>query len=145
MRLAHAAWLEMLWCAIADVELWKPPELFEYTSVSGYTIHGMMYTPAGLDANKKYPVVLYVYAGPHVQLATNTYKTMRFIYLLWSSAISCISLSNVLYVMYEVPIQCCDTVLCNREGMPKNLYIGISESFLFGRFFATLPDPRVDM
>jgi len=45
-------------------------------------MYGMMYTPAGLDTNKKYPVVLYVYAGPHVQLATNSYKAMRFTYRL---------------------------------------------------------------
>jgi len=51
--------------------------LFEYPSASGYTMHGMMYLPAGLDVNKKYPLVLYVYAGPHVQLATNSYKTVR--------------------------------------------------------------------
>lgn len=65
----------------SDVELWKPPELFEYTSISGFTMYGMMYTPVGLDTNKKYPVVLYVYAGPHVQLATNSYKAMRFLRL----------------------------------------------------------------
>ena len=40
-------------------------------------MHGMMFTPTGLSVDKKYPVVLYVYAGPHVQLATNSYKAIR--------------------------------------------------------------------
>ncbi|MCT4614817.1 MAG: DPP IV N-terminal domain-containing protein [Marinifilaceae bacterium] len=30
-------------------------------------------TPANLDPNKKYPVVVYVYGGPHAQLVTNRY------------------------------------------------------------------------
>jgi len=63
--------------AAADVELWKPPELFEYQSSSGFTMYGMMYTPPGLSIDKKYPVMLYVYGGPHVQLATNSYKAIR--------------------------------------------------------------------
>jgi len=66
-----------LWFAVVDVELWKPPELFEYTSVSGFAMYGMMYTPTGLSVGKKYPVVLYVYAGPNVQLVTNSYKAIR--------------------------------------------------------------------
>jgi len=40
-------------------------------------MHGMMYTPPGLNVSQKYPVILYVYAGPHVQLATNSYKAVR--------------------------------------------------------------------
>ena len=40
-------------------------------------MYGMMYTPVGLDVKRKYPVVLYVYAGPQAQLATNSYKAVR--------------------------------------------------------------------
>ncbi|MBQ0080572.1 MAG: DPP IV N-terminal domain-containing protein [Alistipes sp.] len=29
--------------------------------------------PAGFDANKKYPLIVYVYGGPHSQLVTNSY------------------------------------------------------------------------
>lgn len=66
------------WYVVTDVELWKPPELFKYTSASsGFTMYGMMYTPPGLNVSQKYPVILYVYAGPHVQLATNSYKAVR--------------------------------------------------------------------
>lgn len=31
-------------------------------------------TPKSLDPNKKYPVIIYVYGGPHLQLVTNTWR-----------------------------------------------------------------------
>ncbi len=43
-------------------------------SADGVTdLHYRMVKPADFDPNKKYPVVVYVYGGPHAQLVTNRY------------------------------------------------------------------------
>ncbi|GAB3193700.1 dipeptidyl-peptidase-4 [Pontibacter aydingkolensis] len=39
----------------------------------GTDLYGRMITPPNMDKNKKYPVVVYVYGGPHVQLVTNNW------------------------------------------------------------------------
>nr|WP_304608418.1 prolyl oligopeptidase family serine peptidase [Pontibacter anaerobius] len=36
-------------------------------------MYARMITPPNMDKNKKYPVVVYVYGGPHVQLVTNSW------------------------------------------------------------------------
>lgn len=47
-------------------------ELITITSADGKTpLNGRMIYPANFDANKKYPVIVYVYGGPHAQLVTN--------------------------------------------------------------------------
>jgi len=47
-------------------------ELVTITSADGKTpLNGRMIYPANFDANKKYPVIVYVYGGPHAQLVTN--------------------------------------------------------------------------
>lgn len=38
------------------------------------TLYSRMILPPNFDANKKYPVILYVYGGPHAQLVTNSWK-----------------------------------------------------------------------
>jgi dipeptidyl aminopeptidase/acylaminoacyl peptidase len=44
---------------------WKPPTPFSVKSADGKTdIYGIMFTPTNLDANRKYPVVDYIYPGP---------------------------------------------------------------------------------
>ena len=63
---------------LAETQYWKPPELFQYESSAGSTIYGMIYMPDNVDVTKKYPVVLFVYAGPHVQLVTNSFKALRY-------------------------------------------------------------------
>ncbi|MFL5342899.1 MAG: prolyl oligopeptidase family serine peptidase [Gemmataceae bacterium] len=45
---------------------WKPPEVFVSKGRDGKTdIWGIISRPANLDPAKKYPVVEYIYAGPH--------------------------------------------------------------------------------
>jgi dipeptidyl-peptidase-4 len=47
-------------------------ELVTITSADGKTpLNGRIIYPANFDATKKYPVMLYVYGGPHAQLVTN--------------------------------------------------------------------------
>ncbi|MBC5993438.1 S9 family peptidase [Pontibacter cellulosilyticus] len=39
----------------------------------GTVLYGRMITPPNMDKSKKYPVVVYVYGGPHVQLVTDSW------------------------------------------------------------------------
>jgi len=44
---------------------WKPPTPFSVKSANGkMDVYGLMFTPTNLDANRKYPVVDYIYPGP---------------------------------------------------------------------------------
>jgi dipeptidyl-peptidase 4 len=49
------------------------PELLKLTSVSGEDLHARVFKPHNFDATKKYPVVVYVYGGPHAQMITNSW------------------------------------------------------------------------
>ncbi|HET9400068.1 MAG TPA: prolyl oligopeptidase family serine peptidase [Candidatus Acidoferrales bacterium] len=45
---------------------WKPPEVFSAKGRDGKTdIWGVLFHPTNFDGNKKYPVIEYIYAGPH--------------------------------------------------------------------------------
>lgn len=45
---------------------WKMPEVFSAKGRDGKTdIWGMIYRPSNFDPTKKYPVIEYIYAGPH--------------------------------------------------------------------------------
>ncbi|OIQ18036.1 MAG: S9 family peptidase [Flavobacterium sp. MedPE-SWcel] len=49
-------------------------ELVTITAADGKTpLNGRLIYPANFDANKKYPVMVYVYGGPHAQLVTNSW------------------------------------------------------------------------
>ena len=44
---------------------WKPPMPFTVKARDNATdLYGLMYTPTRLDANKKYPIINYIYPGP---------------------------------------------------------------------------------
>lgn len=47
--------------------------LFTIQSKDGSDLWCRSITPSNFDATKKYPVVIYVYGGPHAQLVTNSY------------------------------------------------------------------------
>jgi dipeptidyl-peptidase 4 len=54
-----------------DTKLVKP-ELVNITAADGKTIlNGRLFKPYNLEKGKKYPVVIYVYGGPHAQMVTN--------------------------------------------------------------------------
>ncbi len=49
-------------------------ELFTIKSADNTTdLHTRIIKPTNFDANKKYPVIIYVYGGPHAQLVTNSW------------------------------------------------------------------------
>ena len=41
--------------------------------VNGFDQYSRIFYPSNFDPNKKYPVVVYVYGGPHAQMITNTW------------------------------------------------------------------------
>ncbi|XP_052268787.1 dipeptidyl peptidase 9-like [Dreissena polymorpha] len=56
-------------------------EMFNYKSKSGHTMYGMYYRPHNYQHGVKYPTVLFVYGGPHVQLVTNSFKGLKHVRL----------------------------------------------------------------
>ena len=46
-------------------------ELVQLTSSDGQTLNARLIKPTNFDASKKYPVIVYVYGGPHAQMVTN--------------------------------------------------------------------------
>ncbi|MBX2888634.1 MAG: S9 family peptidase [Ferruginibacter sp.] len=48
--------------------------LFTLKSADGYELYSRLFKPAHFDANKKYPVIVYWYGGPHAQLILNSYN-----------------------------------------------------------------------
>lgn len=49
-------------------------ELVSITAADGKTpLNGRIIYPAQFDPNKKYPMIVYVYGGPHAQMITNSY------------------------------------------------------------------------
>jgi len=52
------------------------PEIFSFQNTRGYTLYGALYKPSDYDPNKKYPTILQVYGGPHVQLVSNNYDAV---------------------------------------------------------------------
>jgi dipeptidyl-peptidase-4 len=54
----------------------KPVELFTFKAADGVTdLYGMLHRPSNFDANKKYPLLVSVYAGPETNGARETYTT----------------------------------------------------------------------
>ena len=49
------------------------PELVTLKNANGDTLYGRIIKPKNMEPNRRYPVVLYVYGGPHLQLVTNSW------------------------------------------------------------------------
>jgi len=52
---------------------WITPTLGSFISDQGVKLYYRLYKPAGFDASKKYPVLVYLYGGPHAQMVTNSW------------------------------------------------------------------------
>lgn len=46
-------------------------QIFTLKNEEGIDLYCRMITPPDMDTNRKYPVIIYVYGGPHAQLVTN--------------------------------------------------------------------------
>lgn len=54
---------------------WKMPEVFSAKGRDGVTdIWGMIYRPTNFDPAKKYPVIEYIYAGPHDSFVPKSFR-----------------------------------------------------------------------
>ncbi len=53
----------------------EKPELITIKAADGETdLHGLLFKPAGYDANKAYPLVVSVYGGPHSKMIRNSFQ-----------------------------------------------------------------------
>lgn len=53
---------------------------------TGINLYGRIIKPANFDPNKKYPVFIYVYGGPHAQLVTNSWLGGSSLWMQWMAA-----------------------------------------------------------
>lgn len=65
---------------------------FEVSRENGTVLHGLLTLPPDFDAGKRYPLLLYVYAGPHSQLATDAWQMFgpRPLWLAWLASRGCL-------------------------------------------------------
>lgn len=52
---------------------WIEPEFGTVQAPEGHQLYYRMYKPAGFDESRRYPVLVYLYGGPHAQLVTNSW------------------------------------------------------------------------
>ena len=52
----------------------RKPEMGNITGPDGSTLYTRTYLPYDFDGSKKYPVLVYVYGGPHAQMVTNRWN-----------------------------------------------------------------------
>lgn len=52
---------------------WIAPEFGTVEAPQGHRLYYRMYKPANFDEDKRYPVMVYLYGGPHAQLVTNSW------------------------------------------------------------------------
>jgi dipeptidyl-peptidase 4 len=56
-----------------------PQEFVEVTADDGTTLHASIIKPLDFDPSKKYPVLINVYGGPHVQLVRNSWGSLGYL------------------------------------------------------------------
>ena len=61
--------------------LFKPPQIFTFKTSDGCKLYGMIYLPRNYEHGVKYPTIQYVYGGPHVQIVSNSYKSIKYLRL----------------------------------------------------------------
>jgi dipeptidyl-peptidase-4 len=73
VKTADGTVVRELWRSGAELEDWDllPVEAGAITTEDGIELHTQLIRPRAFDPAKKYPVVLYVYGGPHSQLTAD--------------------------------------------------------------------------
>ena len=61
-------------------------ELVTLKAKDGSDLYGRLLKPANFDASKKYPVLVYVYGGPHAQMVTNSWLAGSNLWMQWMAA-----------------------------------------------------------
>ncbi|MGI8926992.1 MAG: S9 family peptidase [Tepidiformaceae bacterium] len=52
----------------------RPPEQFEFAAPDGTLFYGELYNPPRLEPGRRYPLIVSVYGGPHVQYVANEWR-----------------------------------------------------------------------
>lgn len=75
VRGVHANYTKTLLEAKNTLNAYNRPVVRDVTLTAddGTPLYGRVILPTDFDANKKYPVIVYLYNGPHVQLVRNTF------------------------------------------------------------------------
>jgi len=55
------------------MDQWITPEFGTIKAPQGHKLNYRLYRPANFDAKKRYPVMVFVYGGPHAQVVTNSW------------------------------------------------------------------------
>lgn len=58
------------------MEQWITPEFGTVKAPQGHKLNYRLYKPANFDAKKRYPVMVFVYGGPHAQVVTNSWDKL---------------------------------------------------------------------
>lgn len=68
-------WSKNILTATDPLSAYERPKIENVTlkADDGTPLYGKLIYPTGFDLSKKYPVIVYLYNGPHVQLVTNTF------------------------------------------------------------------------
>lgn len=53
-------------------EILPKPDIFYLVNNNGDTLYSRLFLPLNFDS-KKYPIIVYVYGGPHAQLITDSW------------------------------------------------------------------------
>ncbi|MGV6828357.1 MAG: DPP IV N-terminal domain-containing protein [Flavobacteriales bacterium] len=61
-------------------------ELLTLKAKDGKDLYARIIKPAHFDASKKYPVLIYVYGGPHAQMVTNSWLAGSNLWMQWMAA-----------------------------------------------------------
>ncbi len=68
---------------VKDYNINPVPEMFTITGEYGDKLYARMFKPLNFDPAKKYPVLVYVYGGPHIQLVTNDWMGGAPLWIPW--------------------------------------------------------------
>lgn len=67
---------------LANVQI-GTAEIGQIKAKDGSTLYTRMIKPSNFDPNKKYPVLVYVYGGPHAQMITNSWLDGANLWMYW--------------------------------------------------------------
>jgi dipeptidyl-peptidase 4 len=67
---------------LADYKIGKT-EIATITAKDGTTLYTRLIKPSNFDPTKKYPVMIYVYGGPHAQMITNSWYDGSSLWMNW--------------------------------------------------------------
>ncbi|MFM2284582.1 MAG: hypothetical protein RLZZ543_79 [Bacteroidota bacterium] len=62
------------------------PEMVQLKTSDGTVLNARIFKPFNFDASKKYPVVVYVYGGPHAQMVSNRWLAGGNLWMSWMAS-----------------------------------------------------------